>query len=79
MNGSRATWGDGSPDGSLLAVSTLDGVVAIFDAATYEPTGASLDGEGAGFLAFSPDGTQLAVGSNGKPTVTTFSASVPSG
>ncbi len=51
----------GSPDGRTLAVASLSGGVVVFDTRTFEQIGKPLP-FGAETLAFSPDGTILALG-----------------
>jgi hypothetical protein len=50
-----------SPDGKFIATSSSGGLIRIFDAATGLESQSFSAGEGAGRLAFSPDGKMLAV------------------
>ena len=54
-----------SPDGTLLAGSSLDGVACVWDTATGEARGPRVSHGGPVLhVAFSPDGATLATGSN---------------
>ncbi|MCA9099249.1 MAG: hypothetical protein KDA36_12725, partial [Planctomycetaceae bacterium] len=58
-----------SPNGKLLAVADWDGSVTIWDVESGEQKNLFTESEGIHALAFSPDGSQLAIGSENKRLV----------
>ncbi|GAB2443104.1 hypothetical protein GCM10027187_01900 [Streptosporangium sandarakinum] len=58
-----------SPDGELAAIGRYRGGITVMDTATWKPLGevrARKDGHDPEIMAFSPDGTRLAVGLSGE-------------
>jgi len=58
-----------SPNGKLLAVADWDGSVTIWDVESGEKKNLFTESEGVHALAFSPDGSQLAIGSENRRLV----------